>query len=261
MNQPTSRSLHLRRRQRGNDASMPVTDHLRELRNRVFKCIAAVAISSVGVFFLYDPIYRFLTHPYCEAIRAAKRDDCRLQFLDLVTPFATELRVSFYVGILVALPVIFWQVWRFVAPGLYRNEKRYALGFVGSAMFLFLLGATLAYVSLPAIFSWLLAQAGDAQVQSTVDKYLSLLTLMVVAFGVSFEFPLVLLVLQLVGLVQPDALARHRRHAIVLIFLAVAIVTPGGDPVSLFILSIPLCVFYETTIWIARALLRRRSTR
>jgi sec-independent protein translocase protein TatC len=170
-----------------------------------------------------------------------------------------QLRVSAYVGILIALPVIFWQLWRFVAPGLYQKEKRYAIAFVASSVVLFLLGAALAWYSLPKIFEWLVDQAGDALVQTKVDEYMSLLALMVFAFGLSFEFPLILLALQLMGVVSPDTLAGVRRHAIVGIVAVVAIVTPGGDPVSLFALSIPLCIFYEASIWIARLMLGRRA--
>ena len=104
-----------------------------------------------------------------------------------------------------------------------------------------------------------LGQAGDALVQTKVDEYMSLLALMVFAFGLSFEFPLILLALQLMGVVSPDTLAGVRRHAIVGIVAVVAIVTPGGDPVSLFALSIPLCIFYEASIWIARLMLGRRA--
>jgi sec-independent protein translocase protein TatC len=219
-----------------------------------------VFAGGIGVFFVYDQVYEFLQEPYCQALKGTSQSqDCNLVFLDLTSPFATQLRISTYVGILVALPIIFYQLWRFIAPGLYRNEKRYALAFVGSSVLLFALGAALAFYSLPAIFQWLINQAGTAVIQNKAEDYFSLLALMVAAFGISFEFPLLLLALQLMGVVTPDKLASVRRHAIVGIVIVVAIVTPGGDPVSLFILAIPLCIFYESSIWIARLVLRRRA--
>ena len=248
-----------RRRPSSPDGAMSLMDHLRELRNRIFKSALAVFVAGIGVYFLYHRLYDVLVEPYCEAIKNTAQESCKLLYTDPVSPFAMQLRVSAYVGILIALPVIFWQLWRFVAPGLYQKEKRYAIAFVASSVVLFLLGAALAWYSLPKIFEWLVDQAGDALVQTKVDEYMSLLALMVFAFGLSFEFPLVLLALQLMGVVSPDTLAGVRRHAIVGIVAVVAIVTPGGDPVSLFALSIPLCIFYEASIWIARLMLGRRA--
>lgn len=242
-----------------NDGSMSLMDHLKELRNRVFKSMVAMLIGGIVVYFFYDSVYRFAVQPYCEAIKDTSQDTCQLLFTSLTAPFATKLRVSTYAGLMLASPFIFWQLWSFIAPGLYRKEKRYAISFVTSSVVLFTLGAALAYISLPAIFEWLINEAGDATVQSRGEDYFSLLTLMVAAFGLSFEFPLLLLALQLMGIVTPDKLASLRRHAIVSIVMVVAIVTPGGDPISLFILSIPLCLFYEASIWVARLLLRRRA--
>lgn len=238
---------------------MSLMDHLRELRNRIFKSAFAVFVAAIGVYFVYGRIYSFLTKPYCTAIKMTSQKSCDLVFLDLTSPFATKLRLCAYIGVLVSLPVIFWQLWRFIAPGLYRKEKRYAIAFVSSSVALFLMGAALAFYSLPKIFEWLIDQAGDAVIQSKAEDYFSLLALMVFAFGFSFEFPLLLLALQLMGIVSPDTLASVRRHAIVGIVAVVAIVTPGGDPISLFALSIPLCIFYEASIWIARLMLGRRG--
>ena len=250
-----------RRRPSTPDGSMSLMDHLRELRNRLFKCALASVVGMVIVYFLYDPLYEFLTDPYCKAIKGTAQTSCELNFFDLTSPFATQLRISAYVGILIASPVIFWQLWRFIAPGLYRNEKRYAVSFVASSVVLFMLGAALAFYSLPAIFQWLINQAGTATLLPKAEDYFSLMALMVFAFGLSFEFPLLLLVLQLIGVVTPAKLASVRRHAIVGIVGVVAVVTPGGDPISLFALSIPLCIFYEASIWIARLMLGRRAQR
>lgn len=248
-----------RQRPSSADGSMSLMDHLRELRNRLFKCALAIFVAGVGIYFVYDPVNDFLTDPYCKAIANTSQTSCDLLFLDLTSPFALKLRLCAYIGVIIALPVIFWQLWRFIAPGLYKNEKRYAIAFVTSSVVLFLLGAALAYYSLPKIFEWMIDQAGDELVQTQAERYYSILALMVFAFGFSFEFPLFLLALQLVGVVTPATLASVRRHAIVAIVAVVAIVTPGGDPISLFALSIPLCIFYEASIWIARLMLGRRA--
>ena len=241
-------------------SAMTMMEHLREFRTRIVRCALAVAVCAIVAYFFYDQIYNFLTEPFCKAAKNTEQTTCQLYFLDLTSPFATKLRVSGYSGLLLASPVVFYQIWAFIAPALYRKEKRWATAFVGSSVVLFLLGAALAFYSMPAIFTWLAQQAGSAQIQTVVAQYLSLLTVMVVAFGVAFEFPLLLVVLQLLGVVQPATLAQYRRHAIVAIVAVVAIITPGGDPISLMVLSVPLIIFYEMSIFISRIVLRRRET-
>lgn len=245
--------------ERDDAATMSLLEHLAELRNRLIKVAIAILIGGVLVYVFYGPIYRFATEPYCDAIRGTRQKQCDLVFLGLVEGFTTRLRVSLYLGGVVALPIILWQLWRFIAPGLYKKERRYATLFVGSSLTLFGLGASLAYISLPKMFEWLIDAAGGGRIENRADDYFRLLSLMVVAFGVGFEFPLVLIALQMIGLVQPDQLARFRRQAIVGIVTLVAVITPGGDPISLTALSVPLVIFYEISIWIGRALLRRRA--
>ena len=240
--------------------TMSLMEHLRELRGRVFKCAAAVIVAAIGVYILYDHVYAIGVAPYCEAIKGTTQGSCKLLFIGLTDVFMTKVRISTYVGLVFAMPVVFWQLWRFIAPGLYSKEKRYAIGFVATSVTLFTMGAVLAYFSLPPMFRWLIDQGSDALIQPKAEEYFSLITTMLVAFGFCFEFPIFLLAIQLIGVVSPDKLAEYRRHAIVAIFFIVAIVTPGGDPVSLFALSIPLCLFYEASIWAARAVLRRRNS-
>ncbi|MCL4166354.1 UNVERIFIED_CONTAM: hypothetical protein GTU68_055179, partial [Idotea baltica] len=184
---------------------------------------------------------------------------CDLFFFGLVEGFSLRLRISLYLGVLLALPVILWQFWKFIAPGLYKTERRYAVAFVASSLALFTLGATLAYFTLSKMFQWLIDASGEGVIQNRAEDYFRLLTLMVAAFGVGFEFPLVLAVAQAVGLVTPDQLADKRRHAIVGIVAVVAMLTPGGDPISLVALSLPLVVFYEAAIWVGRAFVKRRA--
>ena len=239
--------------------TMSLMEHLGELRTRLVRVSAAIIVCGIVVYILYNPIYRFATAPYCDAIEGTRQNQCDLVFLGLVEGFTTRLRVSLYLGMVMAFPVILWQLWRFIAPGLYKKERRYAMLFVGCSIVLFTLGAALAYISLPKMFEWLIDAAGEGRIENRADDYFRLLTLMVVAFGVGFEFPLLLIALQIVGVLHPDQLARVRRHAIVGIVIVVAVITPGGDPISLFALSIPLTIFYEMSIWIGRAIVRRRT--
>ena len=240
-------------------ATMSLMEHLGELRNRLVKCSAAVIVAAVVVYIFYNPVFRFATAPYCRAIEGTRQKSCDIVFLGLVEGFTIRLRIALYLGVVGALPVLLWQLWSFIAPGLYRKEKRYALAFVVSSLLLFLLGATLAYVSLPKMFEWLIDASGQGRIENRAEDYFRLLTLMVVAFGVGFEFPLLLTALQMIGVVTPDKLASVRRFAIVGIVIVVAVITPGGDPISLTALSVPLIIFYECSIWIGRAF-RRRST-
>lgn len=246
--------------QRDDPSMMTMMEHLRELRSRIVKAGIAISVAAVVAYFFYNRIYDFATEPYCKAVEDSTRE-CEFVFLNLTSPFATKLRVAGWAGLLLASPFVFYQLWAFIAPALYRKEKRYAIGFVGGSVVLFLLGAALAFISMPTIFGWLADQAGDAVIQNRVEDYLRLLVVMVAAFGVSFEFPLLLVVLQMMGLVQPATLARFRRHAIVGIAAFVAMVTPGGDPVSMTVLSVPLILFYEIAIVIGRVMLRRRTER
>jgi sec-independent protein translocase protein TatC len=157
--------------------------------------------------------------------------------------------------------VILWQVWRFVTPGLYAHEKRYAVPFMVSALALFVLGAGLAYYTLPRALEFLVDIGGSDNfiVAYSPAKYFKLITYMMLAFGVGFEFPILLIFLQLAGIVSPGQLAAVRRYAIVGICVLVAVITPSGDPISMLMLSVPMVIFYEIAILIGRIMERRRA--
>lgn len=235
---------------------MTLMEHLTELRNRLFKAVLAVVLGGAICWLFYNQILDFLVQPYCDV----KGGDCSLYVTDPLEGFRTRLQIAGYGGVFLAMPVILWQLWRFITPGLHDHEKRYALPFVATAVTLFASGAALAFVTLPKALDFLVTiGGGDLQEIYSPTKYLSLITYMMLAFGVGFEFPILLVFLQLVGIVTPEKLARSRRWAIVIIFVAVAVLTPSGDPYSQFVLSIPMVVFYEVSILIGRALLRRRA--
>ena len=238
------------------EGRMSLMEHLTELRSRLVKSAVAVAIGVLVGFFLYNQIFEFLLRPYRETF--GENQD--LISLSPLEGFSVRMRVSGYAGIAMAMPVLLWQLWRFVSPGLYAKEKRYAVPFVLSALVLFFLGAGLAYFTIPQALNFLAEIGGPAlDQQYRPSDYLSFITYTMLAFGIGFEFPILLIFLQLAGLLQPSTLARHRRYAFVGIFVLVAVITPSGDPISLSVLAIPMYLFYEGAIVVGRVLLRRRE--
>ena len=215
--------------------------HLTELRYRLIVCAVAVAVGATVAFFLYDPILDFLIEPYEEVTGKST-----LFITDPLEGFATRLKVAGYTGFALALPVVLWQLWRFVTPALDPRERRFAIPFVAGSMVLFVLGAGIAFMTLPQALGFLVGIGGDnLETLFGPSKYLGLVTLMMIAFGLAFEFPLLLIFLQLAGILESRQLRRFRRWAIVLIFVFVAVITPSGDPYSLFALALPMYLFYE----------------
>lgn len=244
---------------------MTLWEHLAELRNRLVKMASAVVIGAVVGWFLFPYVFEFLTAPYLKI-----QPDAKIIATDLTAPFFLRLEVSAYLGIIFAMPVLLWQIWRFVTPGLYPKEKRYAIPFVVSALVLFILGCALAYYVLPAAIAFFLAvagysdnaagtpQAGAIDILATADSYLKLNLIMMIAFGVGFEFPVLLVGLQAAGVLTPRKLNSWRRPAIVVIAVAAAVITPSGDPISMIALALPMYVFYELSIVIGWFITRRR---
>jgi sec-independent protein translocase protein TatC len=243
-----------------NDApagEMTLVEHLTELRTRLIISVVAVGVGMLIVFIFYDAVFDWLVHPYCAT---SKDGECRLLQTDPLEGFGVRIKIAGYGGIALAMPVLLWQIWRFVSPGLYRNEKRYALPFVGSALVLFALGAGLAYWTMPKALSWLADIGGDNLEQFySPAKYFRLITYMMLAFGVGFEFPILLVFLILAGIMQVDTLRRGRRYAWVAITVIVAIITPSGDPYSMLALSVPMVLFYEIAVLVGRLIERRRA--
>jgi sec-independent protein translocase protein TatC len=246
------------------DGQMPLIEHLRELRHRLIICVIAIAIGMVVVFVAYEPVFQWLIEPYegavCERGSPAF-EDCALLQTDPLEGFAVRLRVAGFGGAALAMPVLLWQIWRFISPGLYSNEKRYALPFVGSALALFTLGAGVAYWILPRALDFLGRIGGSDLVQAyRPSTYIQLVTYMMLAFGVGFEIPILLVFLQLAGIVQTDTLRRFRRYAIVIIAILAAAMTPSGDPFTMMALWVPMVLFYELSIRVGGWLTRRQAT-
>lgn len=232
---------------------MTVVEHLTELRYRIVVSLLAVGVGAVVAFALYNRILDVLLDPYCEILPPGRR--CTLVIRDPLEGFATRLRVAGWGGLFLASPVVLWQLWRFVTPGLEPREKRYAVPFVLSSMALFGLGGVLAMATFPRALDFLVSVGGsDIDTLFSPAPYLRLVILMIVAFGLAFEFPVVLVFLELAGVVTSRQLASWRRTAVVVVFVAAAVITPSQDPWSLLAMALPMVVFYEGAILVGKLL-------
>lgn len=240
------------------ETRMSLIDHLTELRKRLVISFIAIGVGAVVGWVFYDWIIDQLLRPYCSIVETEA--DCVVFARDPLELFNVKLTIAGYSGLILAMPVILWQVWRFVAPGLYSHEKKYAVPFILSAAALFFLGAGLAYWSVPKALEWLISQGGDNFEELFAPKeYFGFIVKMMVAFGIGFEFPIALIFLQIVGLVDNATLRKGRQYAIVGIVALVAVITPSGDPFTLAVLSIPMYLFYEISILFGRLRLRRAA--
>lgn len=233
---------------------MTVIEHLTELRRRILISILAIVATASLCYWFAPDIIRFFLHYYTDVTHGKKN---AFIFTGPLDAFVTRLKVATYSGILLALPVWLWQLWRFITPGLSRREKKYAIPFTVSSLVLFAGGGAVAMAILPKALDFLL-KAGGSQLQPllTADRYLTLVLLMILAFGLAFELPVVLVFLLLARVITTKGLRRRRRYAIVGIFAFAAIITPSQDPYSLFFMAIPMCLFYEGSIVIGRILKR-----
>jgi sec-independent protein translocase protein TatC len=243
------------------DGQMTLIEHLTELRRRLFICAIAVALGAVVMFILFPEILHFLEGPYRDVTagrNACGDEGCDLIATDPLAPFLVRLKVAGYGGLALAIPVLMWEIWRFVVPALNPNEKRYAIPFIISVVVLFAAGCVVAWFTVNKALDFLLigSVGGEIQPFVTADKYLTLIVLMFLAFGVAFEFPVLLVFLLLAGVVNTAQLRRSRRWALLGIMVFSAIITPSQDPFSLMFMAVPLYVFYEAAIVIGRLLKR-----
>lgn len=237
---------------------MTVVEHLSELRFRLVFCLAAFAIGSVVAYVFYDPILEFLTHPVDEAGRIGSVAIDKFYVGGITTAFVLRIKVSVFAGTIFALPVLLFQLWRFVTPGLESREKRYAIPFVFGSLGLFALGVWVAFLILPASIGFLLGfVSGPLEPLIQFHEYLRFVMFTILAFGIAFEFPLLLIFLALAGVVSARSLGRWRHYAIFLVFLVAAVATPSGDPLSQTAMAVPLYVLYELSILIIRFVFKR----
>ena len=234
--------------------AMTLGEHLAELRRRVVICVLALAVGATVAAIVYPSMLHFLQEPYCRAVGHSK---CQLYLTSPLDGLALRIKLATYGGLFLASPVILWELWRFITPGLHRNEKRYAVPFVIASIVLFSVGAVLAFLTFPHALGFLDSVGGPTLKQIyDPNKYLGLIVALMTVFGLTFEFPVILVSLELVGVVSPAKLSSWRRWAIVLIVVFAAVITPSGDPFSMLALAVPLYLFYEVSIALGK-LLRR----
>jgi sec-independent protein translocase protein TatC len=247
---------------------MSLVAHLTELRNRIAKALLALLIATAVSFWWYEHgLGEFIRAPYCGLAPDLRyggdaSGGCGLLITDVFGGVFIRLKVAFLAGAVLSAPFWLYQLWAFITPGLKRNEKRYGIGFVAVSTLLFALGALLAYLSLAKGLELLLGLAGDGVVIAlTAQDYIGFVLSLLVAFGVSFEVPLIAVALNLVGVLSYEVLSRSRRWIFFLTIVFAAFVTPTQDPFTMLLMAGPMIVLFEVAIQIARVVDKRRARR
>ncbi len=243
-----------------------ISEHLLELRSRIIKSLIFFILAFIISYINADKIYDFLLQPYVKALGSDGLANKRLIFTALQETFLTYLKLSFFSALFFSFPIFLIQIWKFIAPGLYSNEKKAILPFMIATPVLFLLGAFLAYQFIMPLaikfflsFESLTSQTSmPIQLEAKVSEYLSLIMIFMIAFGLSFELPVLLILLATVGFVDSKYLSERRRYIIVIIFIVAAIITPP-DPISQIGLAIPLMLLYEISILIIKYLEKNKN--
>ncbi|MNX67744.1 Sec-independent protein translocase protein TatC [compost metagenome] len=270
----------------------PLMDHLIELRGRLLICVVAFIVAFIGCFAVADKLYLFLVQPYVVSaafhqtvgahghvspfdlilgtarlipVPAVDDQSVKLIYTAPLEFLFTKMKLAGLGAVIIAFPVLAWQLYRFVAPGLYRNEKGAFLPFLIAAPVLFLLGAALVYFVMLPFVMWfslsqqIIGQGVSAELLPKVSDYLNLVTALILAFGLCFQLPVVMTLLGLAGMISSKVMAKGRRYAIVAVVVVAAVVTPP-DPISQLMLAVPMVLLYEISIWCVRLIeLRRRK--
>ncbi len=244
-------------RERNPEGRMPLVDHIRELRSRLVKAAAAIILAMIVGLIWFHPIWTFIQHPYCAA-EIGGHTGCHgvgheLTYNNILDPFNLRIEVAFIVGLIIASPVWLYQLWAFISPGLYTRERRWTYLFVGVAAPLFVGGAALAYLAMSRGLQYLLGLTPSGIISlPNIDTYFSYMTWMLVGFGLAFELPLLLVMLNLAGVLHHSWFKRWRRVMIFVVFVFAGIASPSPDPITMLLLAVPclvLCEVAELLIW------------
>jgi sec-independent protein translocase protein TatC len=241
------------------EVKLTFLEHLRELRIRLGRALIGIVLGMALVGTFVERIFHLLMRAVLAALPANQQ---QLHFTSSIEPLMVYLKVAIYGGVFVAMPWVLWQLWLFIAPGLYKREKKVVLPFLGFGTLLFYGGAAFClFLVMPVAFPAMLTIANDASLAPmlTMSEQLSLVLAMLLGFGIVFEVPVVIAFLSMVGLVSAGFLSKYRRHAIVVNVIAAAIITPTGDPLNLALMAVPMIVFYEIGIILARVLGKKRA--
>ncbi|MBM4318608.1 MAG: twin-arginine translocase subunit TatC [Deltaproteobacteria bacterium] len=243
------------------DRELPFTEHLEELRQRLKRSIIAVLVAFAFTYCLREEIFELLQMPmhgalaYYKQYNPGSSFDTVMHFKNPIEPFFTYLKLAIYAAVFLSIPYIFYQIWKFIAPGLYRHEKKATAPFIVSSTIMFVLGALFCHqIALPFGYYALLSYAGQNVVPMLMmQEYVSVTLMLLLGFGIVFEMPVLLIFLCRIGLLTPQQLARFRKYALILLFIVAAILTPP-DVFSQVLLAIPMYVLYELSILGARIL-------
>lgn len=239
-----------------NNESMPFLDHLEELRWRLIKSIASVLIGAVISFYFIDQIIEFLVKP-----TDALKNSMDLQVLKVQGMFMIKWSIALFGGIIISIPVLTFQIWKFVAPGLYIDEKKYIIPLIIFTFLSFLCGLIFAYMIVIPFSLSFFTSVGFEGIQNnfSINYYFSFITWLMIGSGLIFELPVIVFILSVIGLLTPAFMRHYRRYAIVIILVLSAFITPP-DPVSLVLMSIPLLVLYEVSIGVSWLVNRKKHS-
>jgi sec-independent protein translocase protein TatC len=247
----------------GEGGRMSLGDHFRELRARVMRVALYLVVATIVALFFYDPLFQLILDPYNQARRALGQSTQTQAVISGVgTPLMLQLKISGIAALVVTSPLWLAEIWGFVVPGLHKNERRWSRIFAMTAGPLFICGVALGYYVLPKGIATLIGFTPDGVVQLTeFGSFFTFITRMLLVFGVAFEIPLFVIMLNLAGVVSGKALGRHRPWIIVAVFVFAAVATPSTDPYSMLMLAIPMMVLVIASELIARLLDRRKGRR
>jgi sec-independent protein translocase protein TatC len=236
------------------DKEYSLVEHLADLRTRLSRALIGVVVVSFAAFGVADQLLGFLRRPMEEILHAARGPKANFVVAGAAEYFVCQMKAALVAGLFVASPWVLLQIWRFVAPGLYDHEKKYVRMFVGAGAFFFCAGGVFCYfVVFPPMFKYLIGMLpADIDMMPNLEEHFSFALKMMLGFGVAFQTPVIVFILSLAGIVDPATLAKYRRHVLLISAILGAVLTPGGDPMSMVLLAGPIFVLFELGVFVSR---------